>query len=92
VRRQPERFAIEGREDALGGNVIPVAAVAGDEWTAAQIAEEEVLHVPKIALTQQRYHGGFFMLAGDIARGASADGTRFYSRLQRTTNPGRIAR
>jgi hypothetical protein len=51
----------------LGKLAQGLAAVASDERTAAQLTEGEVLHTPKITLTQQRYHGGLSILAGDVA-------------------------
>lgn len=53
MRRQPDRLAIEGREDALGRDVIPVLAVAGNKRPAAKITERKILDALEIALMQQ---------------------------------------
>jgi hypothetical protein len=53
VCREPERFAIAGREDTLRRNVIPVLAFAGNKLSAAQVTERKVLDAPEIALVQQ---------------------------------------
>jgi len=53
VRREPERFAIEGGEDAFWRDVIPVLAIAGNKLAAAQVTERKVLDAPEIALAQQ---------------------------------------